>query len=286
MGNKATTVDEQIQILKKRGLIIEDEEKAKEQLLDIGYYRLGFYWFHFQDKNHKFQQGISFDDIIDLYYLDTDLKHLLLKIITRIEINFRTKVIYYVSNQYPEKNTWFADSKIIDKKFIDKLPNFYDGNFKKNNKAIKKHHDNHQNHIYAYAWKTLEFFTFGSIINIYKHLKDSNLKLKIASKYNIKSPNTLYNFLETIRVIRNISAHGGTFYDCHIKAVQKTSLVPFEQKDKQAPYTAIKVILFFLKQISETRHSEYEEEIKKIFDKHKQNDKIYNIIVNCIKYTW
>ena len=77
MGNIATTIDEQIKILKERGLIIKDEKKAKEQLLDIGYYRLGFYWFHFQDKNHqdknhKFQQGVCFDDIIDLYYLDSD----------------------------------------------------------------------------------------------------------------------------------------------------------------------------------------------------------------------
>ena len=61
MGNIATTIDEQIEILKERGLIIKDEKKAKEQLLDIGYYRLGFYWFHFQDKNHKFQQGVCFE---------------------------------------------------------------------------------------------------------------------------------------------------------------------------------------------------------------------------------
>lgn len=35
MGNKATDIDEQIIILKNRGLIIEDEAKAREILLDI-----------------------------------------------------------------------------------------------------------------------------------------------------------------------------------------------------------------------------------------------------------
>ncbi|MBD1429827.1 hypothetical protein [Sphingobacterium litopenaei] len=45
MGNKATTIDEQITLLRSRGMSIPDDqiEKIKEYLLDIGYYRLGFY---------------------------------------------------------------------------------------------------------------------------------------------------------------------------------------------------------------------------------------------------
>lgn len=35
MGAKATTVDEQIELLKKRGMLIGDVPKAKEILLDI-----------------------------------------------------------------------------------------------------------------------------------------------------------------------------------------------------------------------------------------------------------
>ena len=44
----ASTVDQQITLLRQRGMLIEDEEKAKEILLDVGYYRLGFYWFPFE----------------------------------------------------------------------------------------------------------------------------------------------------------------------------------------------------------------------------------------------
>lgn len=38
----ATSIEEQIQLLEERGMIFNDKEKAKEILLDIGYYRLGF----------------------------------------------------------------------------------------------------------------------------------------------------------------------------------------------------------------------------------------------------
>lgn len=43
----AKTIDEQIEILRSHGIIVNDECKAKEILHDIGYYCLGFYFFPF-----------------------------------------------------------------------------------------------------------------------------------------------------------------------------------------------------------------------------------------------
>ena len=45
---QATTYDEQIRILRSRGVVISDEVKAKDYLADIGYYRLGFYMHPFE----------------------------------------------------------------------------------------------------------------------------------------------------------------------------------------------------------------------------------------------
>lgn len=42
---KALNIDQQIAKLKSHGMEFDNEEKAKEILLDIGYYRLGFYSF-------------------------------------------------------------------------------------------------------------------------------------------------------------------------------------------------------------------------------------------------
>ena len=62
MGDKAITIEEQIITLKTRGLVIENEDKAKEILKDIGYYRLGFYWYYFQEDKirHIFKEGTLF----------------------------------------------------------------------------------------------------------------------------------------------------------------------------------------------------------------------------------
>ena len=40
----------QIEKLRKRGMLLENEALAKDFLLNVGYYRLGFYWFHFEQK--------------------------------------------------------------------------------------------------------------------------------------------------------------------------------------------------------------------------------------------
>ena len=39
---KAYTIEQQIARLKSNGMTFDNEEKAKEILLDVGYYRLGF----------------------------------------------------------------------------------------------------------------------------------------------------------------------------------------------------------------------------------------------------
>jgi len=137
MGRLATNISIQIQCLKDREMIFDfEEEKIKEFLLDIGYYRLGFYWNPFEkDTDHNFTEGTKFSDVIKLYYLDVDLRHILLKYINRIELNFRTKVVYYVSNKYKNSPTWFADPAVVNQKLSD-VNNFYNEKFINTNKKF------------------------------------------------------------------------------------------------------------------------------------------------------
>lgn len=90
--------------------------KPTKILLNIGYYWLGFYWHYFQvNKEHQFKENTKLSDVITLYNLDANLRSLLMNIINQIEINFRTKLIYWVSNEYKESPTWFADTHIVER---------------------------------------------------------------------------------------------------------------------------------------------------------------------------
>ena len=162
MGRTATSLTQQITLLRQRGLDLDmAPQKIEEILLDIGYYRLGFYWHYFEkSRAHDFKQGSKFSEALELYYLDVDLKAVVVKYLNRIEVNFRTQLIYEVSTHYGADPIWFSNSRCVERWFIRTLPDYYNTNFKRRTKAIKAHHNKYPRDRYAPAWKTLEFMSF------------------------------------------------------------------------------------------------------------------------------
>ena len=172
---KAYTIDQQIARLKSNGMTFDNEEKAKEILLDVGYYRLGFYSFPYEIKfpclehrDHKLKPGTTFKSVYDLYEFDTRLRRILLNALDRIEVNIRTKLIYNISLRYIDDPCWFVNRKYVTSKFVNDFEEQVYSALRKN-PIIQHHHANHSG-IYAPAWKTIEFMTIGNIITLYLSL--------------------------------------------------------------------------------------------------------------------
>lgn len=286
MGNQATTVEKQIRILKSRGMLISDEKKAKEVLLDVGYFRLGFYCFPHEksypqkcNRTHEYRSGTSFDDIVKLYYFDCNLRILLQKYINRIEINFRTFLTYTVSNAYPQSPTWFADPSIVRSSYANTFTQkVYDDKFKLN-PVIKRHNAKHLNDRYAPAWKTIEFMTLGAVFVLFQSLRDNNLKRTISDHFGIRFVGIFENYIETIRIIRNICAHGAVLFDTPMaKSIQRGPAGKMIGKDHHNLNGAIQVIHYMLKQVSVNRANDMKTELKSLFDKYKAYPEVQKII--------
>jgi abortive infection bacteriophage resistance protein len=285
MGNIATNTSDQIQRLKDRGMIMDyDDAKVKEILLDIGYYRLGFYWHPFEiNNNHDFHRGTKFSDAVTLYYLDVDLRNLLLKYINRIEINFRTKLVYYVSNKYKNSPAWFVDPKVMTNNYVANFNDYYNSDFINNNKQIKNHDKKYGP--YAPAWKTLEFFTFGSVLKTFKSLNDTDVKERISKEYGILNLNKFINLMDTIVFVRNTCAHGGVLFDFQTpKGIAVLPHVRFNNNNRHSLDSAIKIILCILDIISKTRKTELEESLNTLLRSHFDNENIKSIIETKIGY--
>ena len=163
-------------------MTINDVKKAAEVLFDVGYFRLGFYWFPFElsypeknNRDHKFKASANFDDAVKLYYFDFRLRSILLKAISRIEIAFRTKVIYLVSNNNQNKPTWFADPSVVSQKQAREFKEKVYDDLAAHYPVIAMHHRHHINDIYAPAWKTMEFMTLSSMILLLRNLSGKDL---------------------------------------------------------------------------------------------------------------
>lgn len=274
MAETATTIDQQLSLLESRGMAIGDKEKSREYLLDIGYYRLGFYWFPFEKtyprkvkRDHKFKDGTALDYAIKLYYFDFDVRNLFLRYISRIEINLRTTIIYYVSNAYKDNPYWYVDSKVIDQNTINS-PEYQKAlaDLAKE-PLIKLDRKQHGKRPYAPAWKALEFMSFGTIIKLYESIKNPHLQCDIAEVYGMSHPSQFSNYINTVRKLRNYCAHGKVLFDLHLDEAIGNGPLGNLGNRKTMLSGMYMVFRYFLEIISTNRVKEMEEELLRAFER-------------------
>lgn len=272
---QAMDIDEQLRLLRSRGMIIIDEQKAKEVLMDIGYYRMGFYFFPFElnypklkHRDHIYKPGTDFSHAVALYYFDFDMRCILLRYINRIEVAFRTRIIYELSNKYKNNPVWFINPNIINQQFIQSFDKeIYNEKFR-NNAIIVRHHKKYPNDKYAPAWKTIELMTLGNVVNLYKNLKNIDDKRIISKCFGINQSIVMENYMETIRVIRNICAHGSHLYDIFlIHRIKNGPAGKFNCSESNTLHAVLDVILYMIGIISTNRKNDLFAEIKAVSTK-------------------
>jgi abortive infection bacteriophage resistance protein len=84
------TYEEQLDILRGRGLVINDEVQAIESLKRLNYYRLTAYTLTFK-KDDLFQSGTTFEKVYRHYEFDSKLRNLLTEVIEYVELTFVMK---------------------------------------------------------------------------------------------------------------------------------------------------------------------------------------------------
>jgi len=94
--------DAQLDLLQQRGLVVEDRHRALHYLSQLNYYRLGAYWLPFESdhKAHEFQSGTTFDQVLNLYIFDRELRLLVLDALERIEVSVRAAWAYHMAHTY------------------------------------------------------------------------------------------------------------------------------------------------------------------------------------------
>jgi abortive infection bacteriophage resistance protein len=92
------SVEEQIQLLEQRGMIMpSDRDRAANWLRRIGYYRLSGYWYPFRVRENEvaldaFQPKTTLERVFNLYVFDKRLRLLMLDAIERVEVGLRVDV--------------------------------------------------------------------------------------------------------------------------------------------------------------------------------------------------
>ena len=204
---KHASLDEQIEKLAARGLIITNPDEARKILFRINYYRLTGYLYSFKQKeDDRYLDGASMERIKKIYDFDRKFTRILLYALEDIEETLKTRISYTITSHYPSDPLIYTKADIYRnaEPFQRFLRIFY--REVENNKELPfiKHHFIHYGGALP-MWVAVEIMTMGNLRAIYDNLK-GNLQKEIARAYHT-GPVQFSSWIENLTYTRNHLAH-------------------------------------------------------------------------------
>lgn len=206
------TLDEQIGILKERGLVINDVDKAKNLLLSENYFFINGYRHIFlkNSKSSEFISGTTFDELYALFQFDRSFRNVLFKNLLIVENNLKSILSYGLSKKYGIREKDYLKMSNFSQD-IRKVRQVNDV-LNKIKRQIKLNGRQHtatlhylSNYGYVPLWILVKLLSFGMINELYSILKPED-KLNIASYYNL-DVETLGIYIALLSNYRNLCAH-------------------------------------------------------------------------------
>lgn len=234
MGPKHLNLQQQVDLLIDRGMVINNKEMAINKLENIGYYKLKEFAFPISivSKNEKGElvrryDGVEFDSVITRYYQDKNLRLGLLHAIEKIEVSLKTKISFVLGESYGafgylNFSNWCNRNEYCKHYLNDQEEKFKRELIKKMKLSHSPELSNKQNFNkdkMPSVWLMIDVLMFGDIINLLKLMSKKNIQ-KIASFYNC-SDSELLSWLKCVNFVRNICAHNSNILDIKLKTAPK-----------------------------------------------------------------
>lgn len=219
MKNKVfKNLDEQIEILESKGLIINDIDKAKTILLKENYFFLSGYRHIFMNnfKDRNFISGTTFEELYAMFTFDRNIRNIFFKNLLIIENNIKSLISYQMSKKYGFKEKDYLNVKNFTednlrvrqvRDVLEKVKRQIRVNGRKHTATI--HYIT--NYGYIPLWILVKVLSFGLVGEFYNIFKEND-KLEIASFYNL-DVRTFSIYLNVLSNYRNLCAHEDILYD-------------------------------------------------------------------------
>lgn len=212
------TIDEQILILKEKGLIIDDIEFAKDILIRENYFFIsGYRHLFLKSKNDRyFINNTNFTEMYALFNFDRQIRNIIFKNLLIVENNMKSIFSYQLSKQYGirEKDylkaSNFTHAPEKQRQVNDLL--------RKMKRQIRVNGSQHSatshylsNYGYIPLWVVVKVLSFGIVSELYTIMKKEDQEA-ISKIYNVSIENLL-TYLPILANYRNLCAHEDILYE-------------------------------------------------------------------------
>lgn len=268
--------DQLIEQLLQKGMLIPDKQRALRKLAQVGYYRLGTFWYSCRQpssnsvKPYKhFLPKTDFNEIFKLYLLDKRLRLLLMDAIERIEVALKTKIAHELGRYSPLAH--LEDAYINPKQLKDFNHKGIDRNTWK--EWLKRQQDEisrcKEDFIEKYKkknktppiWVAVETWSFGTISKYFELLK-KRYQNKVAQELGIDNSKNLVRWLQAISILRNRCAHHTRVWNqlernplnLPTNSVIFSRLQEFNSQERKRIFVLILIIDYLVKNIGPSSH--------------------------------
>lgn len=216
------TIDEQLEILRGKGLVINDYDKSSEILLRENYFFLNGYRSPFLINGTKrFIDGTTFEELYALFTFDRYFRNIIFKNILIVENNYKSIYSYVLSRKYGYKEKDYLNANNFNRS-KDKIRQINDL-IRKLKRQIRINGYQHQatshyinNYGYIPMWVGVKVISFGLMSELFTILKNED-RDEIASYYNVDA-DSFESYLSILSNYRNLCAHEDI---CYINKTQK-----------------------------------------------------------------
>lgn len=216
----ALTVEEQLDLLIERGLIVSDRERALRYLRFIGYYRFSGYMRPLQSKTgveHKFKPDVSFDNALNLYIFDRKLRLLVLDAVERIEVAIRAQISNTMSSRYGSH--WYLNPAAFKdgfdhNEFIEKIREHIKRDEDEPGRRdvfIDHYFEKYTDPELPPGWMVFEVLSMGAVSKVFSCLIRKDKKV-IADAFSLTHP-AFKSWTHALSALRNVCAHHGRVWN-------------------------------------------------------------------------
>ena len=211
------TYQQQIDKLEARGLIVRDKAYAESVLRSENYYRLRGYWLTMVKKQGNppddvFYPGTTFENIVDVYLFDVDLREIILSATSIIETNLKAYISYYHAQKYGPIGYMNYEHFEDVNKHIWMMYELQKDKTARKDELFVQHHKKCKGGIFP-VWAATELMSFGQVSKFFKNMVREDRNKMSREFYSISSREYIESWIQCAVVARNIAAHGGRFYN-------------------------------------------------------------------------
>ena len=218
IGKQFKNLDEQIDILKYRGMIIKDEDYAKTILLRENYFFLKGYRHLFMKnrEGNEYIEGTTFEELYSLFLFDRSIRNVFFKYLLVIENNLKSVTSYQLSKKYGFRERDYLKPKNFTQ-HPDKQRQLNDL-LKKMKRQIRVNGSQHtatlhyvSNYGYIPLWILVKVLSFGIVSELYSVLKTEDQR-DIARIYGVEVDDFM-TYLPILANYRNLCAHEDILFE-------------------------------------------------------------------------